>query len=771
MEEKRKEYDELYFSVDSQLLGELGERLVTKNYIALAELVKNAYDADATGITITFVKAKGEKRATFSLDENASEDVGGQIIVADNGNGMTIDQVKACWMRVATPDKVRNPYSTIYGRRKTGSKGIGRFACRRLAGALEIETTAFNEKTRSFETTKAYFNWSEDFRAGKDLTSIPNKVTLSYSARGSQGTILRLTGLNEKWTDSNFNVLRRQIMSLCVAKGTKRPGYKEDPGFSIRFDAGEFHGGSGDLSDAFMDAGWGKLAGKIGPKGEALLHLDAKGLPAQDFVLPQAYPLIKGIEFEVAIVPLKRQHFRDPKILTLGVATEILEEQGGIRVFVDGFRIYPYGEADEDWLEIDRKMAKSWGSVDSALVNLANSLELDPSRAMLEHPRYRNIVGRVYIQSNQADFEIKIDREGFIQNETFNQLVEMLKLSIQWAALWYGKYRLDRERDELMRIRREMDDIVAHLPDSERVSRESDISKAIWIVKSESKEGLEFLPEDKKEKANARIDMASKYIEKRIESTEVFSAMLSAVASSGTYFMNFAHEIKTLTYELDRHANTIDRLRMAIPSSKRPEFERLSQDIRRTSDRLDKQIKLFGVLGKTVSDLEKKNIDLKREVEEVVGGFQFLKEKFKFRFEIDIPNSLRTPPMLESELYSIVVNLVSNAVKAVIAGNGSRIAIVGESIDRGVSISVFDDGIGLSKEYWDVVFEPMTADPEKKLYNGLQTRIKDDELGKIGRGTGLGLAIVKGIVDRYGGSVMFVDPGPNWKTEIEVILR
>ncbi|MEI6128403.1 MAG: hypothetical protein WCQ99_17805, partial [Pseudomonadota bacterium] len=36
------------FSVDSMLLRELGERLVGRPHIALAELVKNSYDADAT---------------------------------------------------------------------------------------------------------------------------------------------------------------------------------------------------------------------------------------------------------------------------------------------------------------------------------------------------------------------------------------------------------------------------------------------------------------------------------------------------------------------------------------------------------------------------------------------------------------------------------------------------------------------------------------------------------------------------------------------------
>lgn len=115
--------NKLEFSVDSQLLGELGERLVTRNYIALAELIKNAYDADSTKITVRFLNAKTGGRT-------------GEIQIIDNGNGMLFQEVRDYWMRIATTSKVREPISPKYGRRKTGNKGVGRFACRRLAKKL-----------------------------------------------------------------------------------------------------------------------------------------------------------------------------------------------------------------------------------------------------------------------------------------------------------------------------------------------------------------------------------------------------------------------------------------------------------------------------------------------------------------------------------------------------------------------------------------------------------------------------------------------------------
>src|SRR6266511_881707 len=118
---------ELHFSVDNQLLSELGERLVAKNYVALAELIKNAYDADAEQVSVK-LETRGK--------------AGGKIVVTDVGDGMTSDEVEKYWMRVATDHKIREPRTGKFGRFKTGSKGVGRFACRRLAKRLEFRSVA-----------------------------------------------------------------------------------------------------------------------------------------------------------------------------------------------------------------------------------------------------------------------------------------------------------------------------------------------------------------------------------------------------------------------------------------------------------------------------------------------------------------------------------------------------------------------------------------------------------------------------------------------------
>ncbi len=117
--------DNLKFTVDSALLSELGEKLVETVHLALIELVKNSYDADAANVKIIFKKN----------DEGKSE-----IHILDDGIGMNFEAVQKYWMRIATTIKTKINVSPIYGRPRTGAKGIGRFCCRRLGTKLKLIT-------------------------------------------------------------------------------------------------------------------------------------------------------------------------------------------------------------------------------------------------------------------------------------------------------------------------------------------------------------------------------------------------------------------------------------------------------------------------------------------------------------------------------------------------------------------------------------------------------------------------------------------------------
>src|SRR5687767_8944404 len=115
------------FTVDTHLFRELGELLVGRDSTALVELIKNAYDADATSVTV-----HGE-----SLNSSQS----GRIVITDNGIGMTPQQFEAGFLRIASRIKEEGDRrSPLFGRRYTGAKGVGRLAAHKLARFLAVES-------------------------------------------------------------------------------------------------------------------------------------------------------------------------------------------------------------------------------------------------------------------------------------------------------------------------------------------------------------------------------------------------------------------------------------------------------------------------------------------------------------------------------------------------------------------------------------------------------------------------------------------------------
>lgn len=115
------------FTVDTGLFRELGELLVGRDSTALVELIKNAYDADATSVTVV----------GHNLDDAGT----GLIIVSDDGNGMTIEEFRKGFLRVASRLKAGGDRrSPTYHRRFTGAKGIGRLAAHKLARELTVDS-------------------------------------------------------------------------------------------------------------------------------------------------------------------------------------------------------------------------------------------------------------------------------------------------------------------------------------------------------------------------------------------------------------------------------------------------------------------------------------------------------------------------------------------------------------------------------------------------------------------------------------------------------
>ena len=151
------------------LLEELGERLVGKPYIALAELIKNGYDADALEVTIDFEPSKG------------------RIVVEDNGHGMNLDEFRDFWMRVGSTHKKKARVSRYFERSMTGSKGIGRLAVQFLAKHLEVQTTSDKDLATKLV---AKVRWEEAVRSG-NLTDSTAEYEIAEATSGVSSRVQR----------------------------------------------------------------------------------------------------------------------------------------------------------------------------------------------------------------------------------------------------------------------------------------------------------------------------------------------------------------------------------------------------------------------------------------------------------------------------------------------------------------------------------------------------------------------------------------------------
>ena len=181
--------------MDAALLRELGERLVGRPEVALAELIKNGYDADASLVDIR-----------FASDE---------IVITDNGHGMSGENFEQRWMRIGSTHKVRERVSPQLKRRLTGSKGIGRLAAQFLAEEIEVITVP---KTGKRTQTRAFIDWTKAVKE-PELTSVTAAVvteapTLAFPAGRRYGTRVTLRGLKQDWDADAIEGLAQELWPL-----------------------------------------------------------------------------------------------------------------------------------------------------------------------------------------------------------------------------------------------------------------------------------------------------------------------------------------------------------------------------------------------------------------------------------------------------------------------------------------------------------------------------------------------------------------------------
>lgn len=745
----------LRFTVDSQLIGELGERLVSKNYIALAELIKNSYDADATSVKII-------------IENSMKKEKDSRITIIDNGHGMALQNIVDNWMRVATSNKTERILSPKYGRPMTGKKGVGRFACQRLAKKLSLESIAYNQ-SKKIEKTNVIFEWGR-FKPGKELNEIEFEYDNELSQAESTGTTLILSDLTEKWTPNDFQVLQRHLLFLTVAKGIKRKKYAADPGISIIIESSEFKSPSAEtnLLDTFKKAGWGRITARVTKNGYATVKVNAKLIGTKSFTFSKKYSHLNDVELDVGWISRRSEHQRNPKLLKQYVIKEIMDEYGGVGVYFNNFRIYPYGIGGNDWLNIDQDQAVSKSALPNFLTKISSHLKLD--RPMLHMPRNSNLYGAVFIKGKASDnFEPQMDREGFVENVAYSELKDFSRACIDWATLCYAVYY---ERKNSKESKRRKKELIVNLKglmaskDSHAINVKQLHDELITSTKKIVSLGI-----DKKDNlTKQKLDDSLELISILFGNSQARVSILQNVAAVNSIMLVFTHEARDLVSRLNKNVKELKRLLTVIPSTEQEKFKQAIFSLENTRQRFVHQMNLFDQLAKKNDDLMEYKLMVKKYVLEILDAYDYVIKQYKIEIRVEIDDQQKTPYMYEPEFYTLLINLISNAMKAVVAKGKRKIWIKSFNDKDGTFVlQVFDQGIGLSKKYWEKVFLPLESDPQKILYDNIN-KITRDDLFAFGQGTGLGLTIVRDISTGRNGNVHFIESPRPWKTGIEVRL-
>jgi signal transduction histidine kinase len=743
---------ELVFTVDSALLSELGEKLVETPHIALVELVKNAYDADATEVKLKILPDPPH---------------GPAVHVIDNGSGMTFGEVQNYWMRIATTHKTSHQASERYGRLRTGSKGIGRFSCRRLGARLRLVTVAPAGDGR-YEQTEVAIDWSK-YQPGSEISTITCEGSRETVVDGTSGTTLIIEGSPEdEWSKRGYDFLKRQLAVLAANRGRKRAGFEEDPGFNVHLEAPGFNEAITNLRDRLLSAGWGELRVRVNNAGEATCTLNASKIGEKKITHPDKFPDLASVSATIGIMPVDRAEMRDQEVISKGSLREILDDWGGVYVRYKGFRVYPYGEPGNDWLNIDRDRGLRKSALSEALQPFAARLRgVNPQRALLSLLSSKSYIGDVEIGDRAQGFELKASREGFVGDGGIGALREVVRFAIDWSAMYREYARALAAKEEAARAQQELQSQLSHPVDSKGV-----VAAAVRLVESEVRSLATQLPTPERQQALRSLKTATRAIVKHEASNLEELRHLRLVASTSTLLLIFSHEVKALLSWLEQVAISLERVRRKLDGAQADRLAEIRDEFAENKERFVDLLSMTSLISVDSREADPTDLTLRPRLDRAARCFDLITTSYGIKIDLNlVPDTLKVGPMLEAELYAVLLNVLSNAIKSVIAAGGEkRVLVTAQREGRRALVHVLDAGIGLDEEHYEKVFEPFVADPDNRLYRGLKAKLNPEDQYVVGTGSGLGLSIVSEILSYRGGSIRFVQPSDPWKADVEIVM-
>lgn len=410
------------FRPRARLLQILGDQLISSPRLAVFELVKNAYDADASEVTVTLGDLSGDAPS---------------ITVQDDGYGMPFETVRDIWLVPADDHREReresDQRSPKYGRLPLGEKGVGRFAVHKLGETIQLVTRAAGRLECVVE-----IDWRDLMRSHLLEDARVNVFerepeVFTQSKTGTRITILNLR--EAEWTRRDVRDLWRQLTSIAS------PFRKRKDRFDIRLEAPGREAWLKDLPDVTALMKRAPWRFKFSFDGSQFTYTyEFRGVPGvsvqarkvtrseplqtwrdvePDDLAPGDEPRRRKVEKVVAdtqsirgIGPVSGEFYvydRDREVISKYAESRLIErfldQNGGVRVYRDDMRVYNYGEVDDDWLGLDIRR------VNTPTKNISRNI----------------IVGAVDLTlAASTQLQEQTNREGFVTNSAYRRLRQLV---------------------------------------------------------------------------------------------------------------------------------------------------------------------------------------------------------------------------------------------------------------------------------------------------------------------------------------------------------
>lgn len=692
------ESEKLHFKVSSGLKDILGRDLITNELVAIFELVKNGYDADATEINLII---------------NSYDDY---IIIQDNGKGMNRDDIENKWLFVAHSEKKDS--DRVYA----GSKGIGRFSCDRLG--TELLLTSKKEQ----EISELSIDWGEfekdSLKQFEDLdVSYRSGSFLNNGLTESSGTVLKITGLRDEWDANRVNKVVSALQRLI------NPFVNDD---RIRINVKYFSSNSG---IAEINTEVSNNIATVLDKKTIYIECDIRDRVIT-INLVDKEKKIYSLEFENTTI-LKQVYF---KIYYLNRAAknnftrnmgQEAKNYGSIFLYKNNFRIFPYGEVDYD----------------------AFGLNLRKTQGFNRYLGHRELLGWINITDSENHFNEVTSRDrGFVTN-TYTIALDNLYMELVHRPLEsyvqlvnFGNSDIDEietnENDAIEKLLKRFRKykftkapVYYELPKTAQpLERKFDLLEDKGISTADKKDIQQALKQTtiQLNRENRQVRREQRKAEKEKErlknEVEIKEAILEKKKPERQDLL--FHELGKVGGELDNSIEAITSLVESLDDHLKLQMLQQVASLRRAADKLVSiKTQILRINNQSLSDTI--SIDIK---EYLINYFGIISEETKARISLDIVGK---PIFKDVNIYDFGVmldNLLLNA----------------EELRRDVEIKIYFDEDDSAFHFVSNT-GPISISPVDTIFNlGVSS--------KAG-GTGIGMYLCREICEEFGWSIQVTSLG------------